>query len=411
MTTTLTPAEAGTLSLRLDVPTTSYWDTLPEADRFGSINTHKHRKLGRKTGWFPAGVVLRRWTEEIYPTITKIINDAGNYERIFGGHNKEVTRPCWLYMVGEDQQWMTARPTIVAICSKTRIAQRICDLLQNIACMRTLNLGFDYMHHKEKIILVTGSNKPGIPSCSSGNLCGLQVLASTYPASLDARWNQTTVGGALKIDQRYYCLTVAHAFHLLASFTGDGGSDSSLDSDDGSDDSNDIYSASEPKSSVSVIACRPDVIDSVELGLYLDCGTINTEPRAPGDSSPTSISADKIRVIGSGRVTSAQTPEARSLLLCAELDWVLIRVNDPHFFRPNLVQASSGMMLSPQQVSTAPPHGKVLVAAGVSGVFESTCLGIVGGLALPGSSQMIDVWTIDSLCCEIGRALASINRS
>lgn len=217
MTTTLLPAAASTLPLRLDVPATSYWETLREADRIGSINAHKYRKLGRKTGWLPAGVVLKRWTDEIYPTITKIINDAGNYERVFGKHNKEVTGLCRLYMVGEDQQWMRARPTIVTICSKRRIAQRICELLQNIACMRSLNLGFDYMHHNEKIILVTGDSEPGIPSRSSGSLCGLQVLASTYPALLDAKWKQTTIGGVLKINQRYYCLAVAHAFHLQAS--------------------------------------------------------------------------------------------------------------------------------------------------------------------------------------------------
>src|SRR5271170_2858311 len=118
MTTTLTSpqAQAGALPVTVAVPTTSYWDTLPEVDRLASINTQKFRKLGRKTGWFPAGVVLKKWTEEIYPTITMIINDPGNYERIFGKHNKEVTRPCWLYMVGEGQQWKTARPTIVSIC-------------------------------------------------------------------------------------------------------------------------------------------------------------------------------------------------------------------------------------------------------------------------------------------------------
>jgi hypothetical protein len=79
---------AQTRCSRLDVPATSYWETLREADRIGSINAHTYRKLGRKTGWLPAGVVLERWTEEISPTITKIINDAGNYERIFGKQNK-----------------------------------------------------------------------------------------------------------------------------------------------------------------------------------------------------------------------------------------------------------------------------------------------------------------------------------
>lgn len=407
MTATLTPAQEGKLPLRLAAPTTSYWDTLEEVDRLASINAYKFRKLGRKTGWFPAGVVLKKWTEEIYPNIIRIMNDAGNYERIFGRHNKEVTRPCWLYMVGEGQQWRTARPTIVAICSKTRVAQRICELLENIAYMRTWNLGFDYMHYKEKVVLVTGDSDSSIPPNPIGNLCGLQVLASTYPASLNAKWKQTTAGGTLKINHQYYCLSVAHAFHLDI---GEDGSGSSLDSDDESDESDDFHNTSNAESSVSVVACRPDALENVILGLYLDSGPISTSTRAlGGDSGSTSISADDIRVVGSGPVTSATTPRVSSLLLCAELDWILVQVNDPQFFRPNLVQAPSGMMLSPQQVSNVPPQGKVLVAAGVSGVFESSCEGIVGGLSLPGSSQMVDVWTIESVCCEMARRAALIS--
>ena len=407
MTATLTPAQTGNLPLRLAVPTTSYWDTLQEFDRLASINANKFRKLGRKTGWFPAGVVLKKWTEEIYPTITKIINDAGNYERAFGKYNKEVTRTCWLYMVGEGQQWMTARPTIVATCSKTRMARRISDLLQNIPSMRAWNLGFDYMHHKEKIVLVTGNDGPSTPSDLSGNLCGLQVLASTYPASLNAKWKQTTAGGTLKINQQYYCLSVAHAFHLDASVAGDGGSNTSLDSDDCSDESENFSAASVLESSVSIITCQPDVLENLGLGLYLDYGPISTSARALGrDSGHALMSAANVRAFGSGRVTSATTPEMRPLLLCAELDWVLVRVNDPQFFRPNLVRAPSGMMLSPQRVSPEPPHGKVLVVAGVSGVFESTCHGIVGGLSLPGVLQMVDVWTIESACCKMTHVCA-----
>jgi hypothetical protein len=51
---------------------------LKRDEKLASINAHKFRKLGGKTGWFPGGVVLKRWTEEIYPTISTIINDAGN---------------------------------------------------------------------------------------------------------------------------------------------------------------------------------------------------------------------------------------------------------------------------------------------------------------------------------------------
>ena len=407
MTTTLTPgqAQAGALHGRIAVPTTCYWDNLKEVDRLRSINAQKFRKLGRKTGWFPAGVVLKKWTEEIYPTITRIINDRGNYERIFGKHNKEVTQPCWLYMVGEGQQWMTARPTIVAICSKTQIAQRICDLLQNIPSLRTWNLGFDYMHHKEKIRLLTGTKDANDPSNLSGSLCGVQAFASTFPASLSAKWKPTTVGGILKINQDYYCLSVAHAFHLDSSVVGDSGSDSSPDSDDSSDESTDFYTAPDLYSAVSVLACPSDVLENVNLGLYLDCGPISTSAHAPArDHSGTPLNADNTRLIGSGRVRQETASGMPSLLLCCELDWVLVRVNDPEFVRRNLVQAPSGVMLCPKGVSEAPPNGKVLVAAGVSGVFESNCQGIIGGLALPGSFQMIDVWTIESVCRKMAYA-------
>lgn len=412
MTATLAPAEVSAIPSRLTISSHSYWDSLKRDERLASINEHKSRKLGRKTGWFPDGVVLKRWTEEIYPTITTIINDAGNYEKIFGRHNQEGTRPCWLYMVGEGGQWMTARPTIVALCSKTRIAQRICDLLRNIECMRALNLGFDYMAHKERVILVAGEDHIGSVSNSTStdlgwNLCGFQVLASTYPPSLSAKWKEATAGGTLKIDEEYYCLTVAHAFHLPVFSFADDGSDSSMDLSESSDCSDDIYPISDLHPSGSVLTCPPEMLDDQDLGLYRNLrpersashfrhGTqINCAPTAVTD----------VELICRGRDSTLETPTSQPLLLSKETDWALLRIEQPRFFNENLVHTPSGKILSPQKISSSPPDGKVIVAAGTSGVFESNCPGLVGGLLLPGCTQMIDVWTIDSLCCKIFPAL------
>lgn len=180
------------------------------------------------------------------------------------------------------------------------------------------------MHHKEKILLVTGDSEPGIPSRSSGSLCGLQVLASTYPALLDAKWKQTTIGGVLKIDQRYYCLTVAHAFHLQASEARDGdlSSGSSGDSDDDFAEWNDFVPAPHPKSFVSVIACPPHMIDGVGVGLYLDHGaaTANTRARV-GETDRAPLDVDQLKVIGAGGATLATNLRLQSILLCTELDW------------------------------------------------------------------------------------------
>jgi hypothetical protein len=408
MTATLTPAHPSAIPLKLAASSNSYWDSLKPDEKLASINEHRSRKLGKKTAWFPEGVVLKRWTEEIYPTISTIINDAGNYERIFGKYNKEVTRPCWLYMVGEGGQWTAARPTIVALCSKTRIAQRICDLLRNIECMRTLNLGFDYMAHKERAILIAGEDyTTGLPNSHhpdiEWNLCGSQVLASTYPPSPSAKWKEATAGGTLKIDGEYYCLTVAHAFHLKMSVFGDGGSDSSMDSSESSDCIDDFYPASDLQSSASVLTCPPDMLDDLDLGLYLRRDSAQSatrfQDRNHTDCAPTAIT--DIELIGRGRLLTPEAPTLRRLLLCKETDWALFRIKDPRFFKGNLVQTPSGAILSPQKVSSSPPDGKVIVAAGTSGVFESNCPGLVGGLLLPGCTQMIDVWTIDSLCCKI----------
>jgi hypothetical protein len=398
MTATLAPAQASTTPLTLAVSSNSFWDSLNRDEQLASINAHRFRKFGKKTGWFPNGAVLKIWSEKIYPTISTIINDAGNYERIFGKHNKEVTRPCWLYMVGEGGQWETARPTIVALCSKTRIAQRICDLLRNIECMKILNLGFDYMAHKENIMLVTGEdNTTGLPKLPQ-NLCGLQVLASTYPPSLDAKWRRTTAGGALKINEKYYCLTVAHAFHLRTPVLADGSSDSSVDQSESSDCSDELDPALDSQPSASVLSCPPEMLDNLDLGLYLNPGSKSSVTQSQQgkefDCAPNTVT--DVKLIAQGRT---EVLFLQSLLLCTENDWALLPIEDRNFFKPNVVQTPSGKILSPQRISPSPPDGKVIVAAGISGVFESTCPGIIGGLLLPDCLQMIDVWTIDSLCC------------
>jgi len=165
---------------------------------------------------------------------------------------------------------MTARPTIVALCSKTRIAQRICDLLQNIECMKTLNLGFEYMAHKERVLLVAGMDETSCLSNVSRSLCGLQVLASTYPPSLDAKWTQTTVGGTLEIngeDLLSHCSTCLPPADLSIR---DGGSDSSLDLSESSDCSDDFSPTPDSQSSVSALTCPPEMLDGLDLGLYLN---------------------------------------------------------------------------------------------------------------------------------------------
>jgi len=79
MTVTLTPqAQAGALPVRVAAPAT-YWDELPGIDRLASVNT---QRLGKKTGWSPAGVIPKKWMEDIYPTVPAIINNPGNYERM-----------------------------------------------------------------------------------------------------------------------------------------------------------------------------------------------------------------------------------------------------------------------------------------------------------------------------------------
>lgn len=163
---------------------------------------------------------------------------------------------------------------------------------------------------------------------------------------------------------------------------------------------NDTSSVLEQQSTTNVITCTPEMLEDVELGLYQDVDPQHDTHLRPSERNMTCTpsTTDNITVIASGRVDCTWPLSRRSLFLCTELDWTLIRLKDPEFRQPNLVRTPAGNLLVPSHVSLTPPNGQVVVAAGVSGVFDSHSSGIPSGLTLPGSSKMLDSWTIQSLC-------------
>lgn len=392
-------------SLRVAMTSPTYWDSISEVERAESVNVKRSRKFGTRIAWLPAGVLLQKWTDEIYPMVRAVINDAGNYEKILRKHNKEITRPCSLYMVEDPQELSKVRPTIVAACSKLRIAQRICGLLQDIECLKKLNLGFDYLAHREKITLISDPyDGTSTPSNMPGHLCGMKVLASSFPPSLDTDWKETTIGATLLLNEDYYCLSVAHAFSLDRAEEDHRGSEPSEASD--ISDISDIFErTSEHTSSVSIYACTQQVSNNSELGVYQDPlpqqRDESVQMNTKRDCKPATVKFGKIEVIASGHLKEEEEPTLKSLVLCMEMDWALIRIRDPFFFRANIYEDSHGVSAMLHQASTTPPSGNVVVVAGTSGVFDSNSHGITTGLTLPGTATLLDVWTVDSMFCML----------
>ena len=349
--------------------------------------------------WFPAGVILEKWEEEFYPVVEKIINDPGNYEKVFGRHNTGAIRPCRLYMVGDDQDWSKARPGIVTICTKSKIAQKIRDLLRDHPSIYEMNLGFDFLYHEQMLRLVAGDDLENASRTHCTSVLGQPVLTSTWPLSKSSRQRQATIGGAVSINGLYYGLMAAHAFDIWNSMEDLDRSNPSSESGYISDESETSRHDENQPPPFPASGYHADSFAASSLG-------VNVAARGclwPGQVSNPAGSAELVGTLPPGSFEPVGTWERTQHLsetFCPERDWAFVEIECSQFHNPNEIRTPAGRILSPRSIASSPPNGPVLVAAGRSGVFESRCYGIIGGIILPGGTEMVDALTIESACSK-----------
>jgi hypothetical protein len=376
--------------------TQTYWSQLSQGGLTEYVDQTVFRSLGKKTAWNPAGAIRDRWNTELLPILKNILDDPGNYEKVFENKSKHPRATYHLYMVGEQMRWQQAQPTIVVICVKNRIAKRIIHLLKSIESFKALKLGFDFLAYKAKISFHAGDAKHESLSEQPRTLCGSKVVMSPFPLPRSPPWSQATIGGLILLDGTFYGLTVAHAFYP----------------DDSTDDETDTCSISSGTEEISELdddeiwsrggsQTNQRAVESPEASeaytVYL--GKPVTAPTTLPDS------LDSLSFVGT------LTPARSSLLaaidmtgpielkwLSREKDWALVRIEAPQFQAPNEIKIPDGrnLRLEIPYLGHTPPEDNILAIAGVSGIYESKCSDTMCGIMLPGSKAVQYAWTMDS---------------
>jgi hypothetical protein len=519
LTTILTAPQAGMSTSKAPVTSHTWWSLLSEQERLQCVDQgeswtiKRRRRWGNKTAWNPAGRLLELWKTELYDTIKTIINDPGNYNKIYGdgSHHPGLGRHLW--MVADKCVYQEAHPTIVIACKEKRFAKNTIQLLEEMESSRCLNLGFGFLAHNSKIQHKAASGGLYPQSEFLESLCGTEVLLPSVQTSVDAPsslWPRATIGGVLKLGQPFYALTVAHVLHPCNPESDDetaswSGSESDCDTEEfdlshethkssGSGDAAITLAIKEPSKarggtldekfdfnagelsnqfeqhfrtrrlneleeratttrpsspasfqrrvsghspspyprnpatpkSASQVSPRPTASDQPrERHILATISATHQPPRSsmypafvdirPREATPTKrVESSELKKEWSngslgciGNLYSTIQPESvsdvnsshdSSVWVCHELDWALIKISDPRFCRPNQIPHPAGHTLKPKSISpkSSPPRGSVLTAAGVSGIYESNCSGILCGLTLPGTTLMVDAWVVNS---------------
>jgi hypothetical protein len=427
-----------TISHFVAVQELTFWEKLSEDEKRASINPNRSRIFGEKTGWGAAGLVSTTWNTVVYPAVKRIIESPENYEQIFGRSKIHMSRPCSLYMVGNtisdfpgEEPWQRARPTIVSISTKRSVARGLSNLLESIKSLQRLHHGFSFMFFEDKKMKLRMEThwmptaipylNPEMPETAvvhhrkrthssyqhdssyrphpqqqqheqdpvvfhppqqPGSYCGIPVHFVSDHWETDS---YGTIAGVISINNVHFGLCAAHSIY----------SDGIFHDDTDSDTTSVITSDDDESRSESLLAeLRKGAIISV----------FQDEP--PGLVKPPQSTEF---IIGDlcGQVEPGRDPMDLEILaqrtICPEMDWALIKLKESHTLHLiNSFVPVPGRTMLLTEVSHRPPRAEVFVA--YRGQTEHPLLsksdGVLDGIILPGTHHMVDVWTVETTCCE-----------
>jgi hypothetical protein len=373
----------------------SFWDCLTESEQHSCIEKTTVREIGRSKGYYPCGIVRHKWDQEIYPAIKGILRDKGNKKAIYRSSSKRPGCSCRLFMLDTGSAWKTPRPTVVVFCHDKQFAKKAVDLLQKMDMLKKSVLGFDFLPSVEEITLTADHSEAAPPVAQEMNpsLCGSRICIS--PSQVNLFWTRATTGGVILINGRFYGLTAAHAFFRTEEYASDAGSPNESvgtisNSDDQNQDNNVIHHEAQNLSQTNENRPEAETARMETRSIYLDDQILSSQ-------RPPSARAEDLLGTIEARANPYEQPSSQ---LNMENDWALFEISSTLYHRPNTVYAPTGEILQAVNVAQGEPSGPVLVAAGVSGVLETACLGPLSGIILPHSTMMLDAWVVTQSCRE-----------
>jgi hypothetical protein len=410
--------------------TCSCWSDFPHELKLDTIDSaeSKSRKFGSKNAWCPRGNLLERWNEHLLPQVLGIVGADLSRRYIYKRSRKQYPCSIDLWMICEGSNWETAHPTVVSMCVNGRVARRTIQVLENNPQFRDLNLGFGFLCWEEDVSLLAGNGTVAsnveLSKSDSLRLCGSRILITSIPVSASSLWNQATVGGVLLLNGAYYALGTAHPFYHRKeeqntdNFEADGTDgpgnmcEASEDEGDWDDYPNELNGLEPPTNDEEDRKVSTTLEGPSATVVYLARELVNSDTRIPEGYDSSTLEArhcfETSSLVGFLPITPISKPDDLSERIDSRgspwisriLDWALIRIHDPRFWRPNFFDSMSKTTLSTSFVSYSPPHGVVMIATRHKGPRLAHCWGRKVGLMLPDAVGLQEVWCLGSPCCK-----------
>jgi hypothetical protein len=146
----------------------TYWSELSDLDRATCVGARlTNTQYDGKDASLPAGPLNNRWNNELRTTIKAICDDEANQARVYEKLTVHRPRSYHLFLLSPTNGAGSAVPTIVVISSDKKVAKRTLAIIQGHPRIKSLNLGFCFLAHEDKITLETSTRTARPPQAGS----------------------------------------------------------------------------------------------------------------------------------------------------------------------------------------------------------------------------------------------------
>jgi hypothetical protein len=369
-----------------------YWEGLDGPTKTSCVGRILPQTYRGKAAWEAAGCLLEFWEKQLHNSVKSALK---------GNEQQKV-------YIKDDGTPAKSKPSVLVLCENPRIASRTVDLLKKHPEIKKLNLGFGFVAHAERIIILAGTLGSGLAYDLQDTTfiatCGSRIISTPAPVHRESEGKRSTLGGVLLLGGHYYGLTVAHTF--LHHFGYD---------DSGNNSSEDARSFSEQSSDDSNIVDEDTLLAPIAVTYSSTISAVYLENQNRPNADPRSVicesfdsrdSASSISLVGHTDATSAETGNAESASesrwFSLDSDWALIEIQDSRLMLPNIFVVN-GRTNTVRSFCTKEnhPEGGLVVLTGNKETVHVAAPGALAGISLPWSREFVDVWIMEFPSGEI----------
>jgi hypothetical protein len=377
-----------------------------------------YRTMGRDTYWEAVGTARE--------TFTRIGDEFRSYlEKNSDPVSRTVT---WsMYMIGRTKE--TAEPTIMFCCTDLSCRKRVMKTIEDSGILKNypgVRVGhsskppdFDQLvrlaaETLDSPPLDAGQPMDGVDIYSdlSTKACGARLYLKAF-ASNTAFEQKATAGGIVRWGNKYFFLTVAHAFIGCAETFPPDESDCDFEFDIGQsgwEDEDDFIEST----SMGSISPEPDMYassNSSEIAFEASASLSSDSQGSPYQRSSTGTE-DMIAPVHGASDSNPVEPTTRDSCLEVvghlaklpplgvhfDLDYALIEISNPQFYTFNCIPLEDGaeqpFLYSERVARIKQENTSILAVTGSTGLIKGALSGTPTFMKTPSSSTIQELWTV-----------------